>query len=718
MALQIDIDNSSIIQLRAELKRLKNDIASATDPNQMLQLAEAAGQVQDKMMDVNEQVEIFAAGSPFERSSKQLGQVKNALLNLDFQKASDRAKALSNTIGGISFKDATAGLKNLGSTFVQLGKSLLTNPLFLLAAVIAAISFAIIKVLKDMGVFEKVLNSFKGVLEFVMFPLKLLIEGLESLAGWFGIAGDAANDFSKISIESIEKQEKEGQRRTNAIIDQLERQIRRRKLAGEETRDLERQIAEERKKLSESDKERLDDEIIRLEQRQRIGQKIDEELLSQLREKSREQNTILLGQIDDLEFFDLQTTDIKDKSSKRDEERDNQDRLRRENERKQERIAEEQKNKQRLSAIQRFSDEERDLRRKLQDIENELIKDELNRSLIISETRQKRAIEDLQRQNEIRIKALRDAGVSEEEIKGKQLELEEEFQTLKNAIQKQGESERENITKNHFEKLERQLLGYFQQVEEARKSDEVRAKETLDNALLDLETALENEIITKERYDELKLLAEEEYQKKLKEIREQEAIDLVAKNKKDYDDTIKLYKEKADAAEKYLNTAASFINTLFDIEENVGDESEEAQEARAKKRFEFNKAVNIGNALIQTSLAVATALANPPGPPFSIPQAVAAGIFGAAQVAAIASQPFKGSGGGSRGGTPSTPATPSTPNMQLFPSQPNIPQTQSEINTNINTGGSNEMTVKAYVVESEITKSQNTINKIQKLSEL
>jgi hypothetical protein len=718
MALRIDIDNSSIIQLRAELKRLKNDLASATDPEQMAALAAEAGKVNDRLVDVNQQVKIFSSGSPFERAKNQLGGVGSALKNLDFEKANVRATALAKSVSAISFTQATAGLKSLGSTFVQLGKSLLTNPLFLLAAVIAAISFAIIKVLKDMGVFEKVLNNLKGVLEFVMFPLKLLIEGLESLAGWFGIASDAAADFSKISVEGVDTAQNELNKANNKAIKELERQIKVRRARGEDTVDLERQVLQERIKIAKNDQDLTEGAIARLEYAKEQGKTINEEELTALRKRFEEEQSAFVDAIADRDVFDSISEANANDKSKKEKERAEQDRLRRENQAKQERIAEEQKNKQRLSAIQRYADEERDLRRKLQDIENELIEDELKRSLIISETRQKRAIEDLQIQNEIRIKALRDAGVSEEEIKEKELEIEEEFQTLKNAIQKKGESERENITKNHFEKLERQLLGYFNQVEEARKSDSVKAKETLNSALLDLEKALENELITKERYDELKLLAEEEYQKKLKEIREKEAGDLVVKNKKEYDDKIKLYKEKADAAEKYLNTAASFINNLFDIEENVGDESEEAQEARAKRRFEFNKAVNIGNALIQTSLAVATALANPPGPPFSIPQAVGAGIFGAAQVAAIASQPFKG--GGSRGSAaPATPATPAGPNLQLFPAQVNLPQSQSNINEGgINTGEKNEMTVKAYVVESEITKSQSTINKIQKLSEL
>ena len=47
------------------------------------------------------------------------------------------------------------------------------------------------------------------------------------------------------------------------------------------------------------------------------------------------------------------------------------------------------------------------------------------------------------------------------------------------------------------------------------------------------------------------------------------------------------------------------------------------------------------------------ALAAPPGPPFTIPSAIAAGVFGFAQIAKIKSTSFGGGGGGGGGGAPS-----------------------------------------------------------------
>lgn len=67
----------------------------------------------------------------------------------------------------------------------------------------------------------------------------------------------------------------------------------------------------------------------------------------------------------------------------------------------------------------------------------------------------------------------------------------------------------------------------------------------------------------------------------------------------------------------------------------------EALERAAQRR---QKAIDIARAIAETAKAVVAALANPPGPPFSIPQAAAAAAFGALQVATIARQKFEQGG--------------------------------------------------------------------------
>jgi murein DD-endopeptidase MepM/ murein hydrolase activator NlpD len=63
-------------------------------------------------------------------------------------------------------------------------------------------------------------------------------------------------------------------------------------------------------------------------------------------------------------------------------------------------------------------------------------------------------------------------------------------------------------------------------------------------------------------------------------------------------------------------------------------------EAARKKQAKEEKRIAIIQSIINGALAVQRALAVPPGPPFTIPSAIAAGIFAAIQTATIAAQPL------------------------------------------------------------------------------
>lgn len=110
----------------------------------------------------------------------------------------------------------------------------------------------------------------------------------------------------------------------------------------------------------------------------------------------------------------------------------------------------------------------------------------------------------------------------------------------------------------------------------------------------------------------------------------------------------------SDAQQSRADAAARIEAQLLASEEHLTDAQREALEKRAeaerkaaRKAFRLQQALRSVEALINTGAAVVSALANPPGPPYSIPQALAAGAMGAAQVAAINAQapPFHTGGG-------------------------------------------------------------------------
>jgi len=143
---EINIKLNGIAQIRSELKALKGELANATDPKQMADLAEKAGELSDKLKDANERAAVFASGSRFEQTSNAFGLMSSQLMSMDFEGASESAKLFAGNLGKIDGKTISSGLKGLGSTigsvggaFLKLGAQLLINPIFLLVAVIGAI---------------------------------------------------------------------------------------------------------------------------------------------------------------------------------------------------------------------------------------------------------------------------------------------------------------------------------------------------------------------------------------------------------------------------------------------------------------------------------------------------------------------------------------------------------------------------------------------------
>jgi len=65
MAGEIEIKLKGLREVRQELKVLQFELSQATDPEQMAQLSQKAGELRDNLARANEQASVFAAGSPF-----------------------------------------------------------------------------------------------------------------------------------------------------------------------------------------------------------------------------------------------------------------------------------------------------------------------------------------------------------------------------------------------------------------------------------------------------------------------------------------------------------------------------------------------------------------------------------------------------------------------------------------------------------------------------
>ena len=124
--------------LRAQLRELQQQLA-ATEPDsaKYVELSQAAGELRDRIGDAAEAVGTQAGGA-FERVSGSLGLVTSRITNLDFEGAAEGAKLLATNITQVKTGDVVNGIKGIGSAFLSVGKALLTNPIFLIGAAIAA----------------------------------------------------------------------------------------------------------------------------------------------------------------------------------------------------------------------------------------------------------------------------------------------------------------------------------------------------------------------------------------------------------------------------------------------------------------------------------------------------------------------------------------------------------------------------------------------------
>jgi hypothetical protein len=200
-----------------------------------------AAELKDRMADINEQVNVFASGSKYERVSNSLGEIGSAIRNLDFEKAQDRAGAFAKAAKGISFADAIASVKQLGTTFLTLGKALLTNPLFLLAAVIIAIVVAIVKLLDNLGILKKIMDAIDKA-------IGVVVDALKELSDWLGITDFAGEEAHKNEMKRLEEAQLRRKMAMDAfilmqkgIISSLDNEISVRKAQGKETTEIERE---------------------------------------------------------------------------------------------------------------------------------------------------------------------------------------------------------------------------------------------------------------------------------------------------------------------------------------------------------------------------------------------------------------------------------------------------------------------------------------------
>ncbi len=192
---EIPLKIGGIAAIKAELRDLQGQIANATDSDSMLKLAQRAGELKDQIKDANEQVAVFATGSKFEAVSNSFGAIKGDLMSLDFEGASQKAAVFAKTMGNIkpddiskAFKGLTSTIGSIGKAFLSLGQTLLANPIYLIAAVIAGVIAITVMLADKLGYLDQAAEAAGIVFD-------ALIETIKEFGASLGIAAAESEEF-------------------------------------------------------------------------------------------------------------------------------------------------------------------------------------------------------------------------------------------------------------------------------------------------------------------------------------------------------------------------------------------------------------------------------------------------------------------------------------------------------------------------------------------
>jgi hypothetical protein len=286
----IPLKISGITQMRNELRELKGAIATATDPAQMDELAQKAGEVADRLKDANEQAAVFTAGSKFEIVSNSLAGVAGDLASLDFEGANDKSKVFAKNLANINPKDIAKGFKDfagmlgtLGKAFIKLGATILMNPIFLIVAAVVAIIAVIAIVLNKFGLLDDVIKA-------LMAPINALIAGFKSMTDWLGLTSFAAEENAEKTAAANKRVSESSKAREAQVVGDLGREIAELKAAGEETAKLEEEVSNT--KIREANK-RKEAAKVELEATKKLDSRYNKDKLEELKKQIDAENEII-----------------------------------------------------------------------------------------------------------------------------------------------------------------------------------------------------------------------------------------------------------------------------------------------------------------------------------------------------------------------------------------------------------------------------------------
>jgi hypothetical protein len=670
-AIEIPIKLGGLQQLKKEIREIKGELANATDPEQMQQLAQRAGELNDRLKDANEQVAVFSSGSKFESTSNALGLMGSQIRDLDFEGASQSAKLFAGSLKSISPAEIGTQLKGLISivgtmakAFMSFGATLLTNPIFLIGAIIAGIVAIIVALMSKLGILKPVLNAIGKFFGAIGDAIDLVVQSIKDFLDWLGLTSFAEEEAAEAAAQAQEKRADAYKDASDKRITAIDQEIRMAQLEGKSTYKLE---LEKQRLIKATAYAYAKAYQMRIQNMVASGD-YDAKEVADLKAKLKEQRTLMTTSNNEIQY--IKKKHVVDAQKTEDEAH------------KKSVDAGKEANKKRIEAQKEYAKNRAEVSRLIEDANIAIMADGEAKEIATINLKYKRAIEETQK-NEKYL-------ASEKAIIIKQLETQQQAETDKiEADKKAKEDARIQEAKIKEQETYNEFLARYE------------AQQTL---LSDAQLSAEDKEINAVRDKYFTLLEEaKKYGEDTKAIEDQIAKETADIQKKYALQSIEQAKNKRDALLNFATEVNDGINQLGKI--FINDQ---------KKLEKFQKATALVQIAIDTAKAISSLVAMSQANPLN---AVTGGTAGIAQYAsgivqiltnvakakALLSNPSASASGGGGGTSASaSSASVATPSINMFGQGNNANNLTSQSMQSNQT-----VTVQAVVSETEITATQN-----------
>jgi hypothetical protein len=199
---EIDIQGTERVEsMKTQMRKLREELSRLPEgSDDWVKLSRRIGDIQDKMGAMTDTVRTLS-GDPLERLNNSFGMIGSSLLSLDFGQAQAGLQGVTSAIKDFKFGDLSNAAKGFGKTMLDLGKALLTNPIFLIGGIIALIVANFEELTKAGGFVGKMFGFLKETIDAVT-------QGLVDFMDWIGLTDSKAEERAENEKKRAEEAKK------------------------------------------------------------------------------------------------------------------------------------------------------------------------------------------------------------------------------------------------------------------------------------------------------------------------------------------------------------------------------------------------------------------------------------------------------------------------------------------------------------------------------